>query len=757
MNFFFGKFSKNYPEQFEQRFYAGGKSDSTWYGGIKIGDYVFPIYKGKIKELWVADEFTQIPNRINKEGVLKFKLVKSFEEVAVSTQFLRYTNFSLDLNMVNKSVKSVKSGFFPITMEKSITDINQIDLNQRRNLYIAESNPIDPPQFQEMDIRLLVDSENNGYKIISIDIYINNAFEKYPPLWDLYLLKNKPGEYYTLLELLAYAKKDNATNKQSYLIAVLDELQVKGYFKVVSPVALYDDIIVGRKKTKSKKKEVYEEIDEDNEILDEDSTIDFEHYRKLLEENPNMILYGPPGTGKTYTAQKIIEYLEGKTTRENKSFEEIVGEERIKFITFHQSYSYEEFVEGIRPVFNEDEDSSNQVRYKIVNGIVKELAERAAFTQVSENSEIKGKTDINKNSQIYKISLGNRNNDTHIYQECKKNSYISIGWFDEEIKGWDKDEIFNHLKQKYSVDNPSNDAHSIDLFVNQMNIGDIVLVYDSPTTIRDIVIVDGEYHFQNDNPDLYAHRRTVKWIKHFEEPIEILDLNGGVRLTLKTVYLLPRIQFSDIRELLSSGKESPIEAKELAPCYLIIDEINRGNISKIFGELITLIEKDKRNKLKVTLPYSRKPFSFPSNIYIIGTMNTADRSIAILDTALRRRFTFVELEPDPEVVRVSDSGIIEDEIDLAMLLTKMNKKILKKYDRDHQIGHSYFMGLDSLSKFWNAWYYKIIPLLMDYFYNDAKSVSEIIGPQFIDPSTGEINRIDNDESQFIQAIKSIYL
>ncbi len=136
-------------------------------------------------------------------------------------------------------------------------------------------------------------------------------------------------------------------------------------------------------------------------------------------------------------------------------------------------------------------------------------------------------------------------------------------------------------------------------------------------------------------------------------------------------------------------------------------------------------------------------------------MNTADRSIAILDTALRRRFTFVELEPDPEVIRVSDSGIIEDEIDLALLLTKMNETILKKYDRDHRIGHSYFMDLDSMSKFWNAWYYKLIPLLMDYFYNDAKSVSEIIGSNFIDPKIGEIKRLDKDD--FIQAIKSIYL
>lgn len=206
--------------------------------------------------------------------------------------------------------------------------------------------------------------------------------------------------------------------------------------------------------------------------------------------------------------------------------------------------------------------------------------------------------------------------------------------------------------------------------------------------------------------------------------------------------------------MLSNDETEMTDAADKAPCYLIIDEINRGNISKIFGELITLIEKDKRDKLKITLPYSRKPFKLPSNIYIIGTMNTADRSIAILDTALRRRFTFFEIEPDPEVIKFSDSGIIEDDIELSRLLEKMNDRVQKKYDRDHRIGHSYLLELDNFSKFYNCWYYKIIPLLMDYFYNDLKSISEIIGKSFVDIENGKIKRLPKGE--FINSIKKIY-
>jgi 5-methylcytosine-specific restriction protein B len=185
--------------------------------------------------------------------------------------------------------------------------------------------------------------------------------------------------------------------------------------------------------------------------------------------------------------------------------------------------------------------------------------------------------------------------------------------------------------------------------------------------------------------------------------------------------------------------------------YLIIDEINRGNISNILGELITLLEKDKRlgedNEIITTLPYSKEPFAVPPNLHIIGTMNTADRSIALLDIALRRRFGFMEIEPNYKALQ--DKNI--KGVNLAKLLETLNKKIVKSIDKDHRIGHSYFLKVENIEDLKFVWYYEIIPLLEEYFYGDFEGLKKVIGDFIKD---GEINKgLDGDE--FITALNGI--
>ncbi len=192
---------------------------------------------------------------------------------------------------------------------------------------------------------------------------------------------------------------------------------------------------------------------------------------------------------------------------------------------------------------------------------------------------------------------------------------------------------------------------------------------------------------------------------------------------------------------------------------LIIDEINRANIAKVLGELITLIEDDKRlgqaNEVQVTLPYSGKPFGVPHNLTLLGTMNTADRSIALLDLALRRRFTFVEMAPDPTLLNPDVAGV-----NLQSLLLRLNKRVAALLDRDHQIGHSYLMGADDADGLHFAWYRRVVPLLQEYFYGDGERLQAVLGNAFVrlvppDPETksslgGAYEEVDRYEVQWLE-------
>ncbi|MFZ2922392.1 MAG: AAA family ATPase [Desulfosalsimonadaceae bacterium] len=271
-----------------------------------------------------------------------------------------------------------------------------------------------------------------------------------------------------------------------------------------------------------------------------------EKARSPIQTTQNLIFYGPPGTGKTYQiAHELIpQFMDEK-------------EKRYEFVTFHQSYSYEEFVEGIRPVMGETEDNKDNICYEIKRGIFKQIALRAT-------------------------------------------------------------------KQ----------------------------------------------------PDkAYA---------------------------------------------------------------IFIDEINRGNISKIFGELITLIELDKRIKpdgsgLKIRLPYSQEEFGVPVNLSIIGAMNTADRSIAFIDTALRRRFAFVEMMPDAELIRKTIGGDLGSMV--ADLLTNINDRIEFLYDRDHRIGHSYFLNIKNYLDLKTVFLRHVIPLLQEYFYGDWGKICLVLGCPYSEDGT----------------------
>lgn len=773
---YFGKFGVDKPEQITEKFYAAGSKGDTWYGGIEPGDLVYPIFEGKVIALWKAKGYTNKPNRINKNdpGVVEFEEVSSFSTPVPVAHFIRNPAFSLDINLLNKVVKSTKGcGFFEITLEgnQSVESLN-VDFSQKQNFYIALQDQ--PLPNDDQQIVVVIDNLKDT-RIINIIRRSGENIELYEPLMKLYESRNLQDERYTLKELLHFANNE-APNKAKYISTVLNELNKQGWYAVSNPVQLYDNILVGRRRTPKNKDtssasnnmspvSYMQEADEDVIEIQEN----YKRYAELLEFNPNLVLYGPPGTGKTYATKKIIEAFENSYSNRTVPFEQVEREGRVKFVTFHQSYSYEEFIEGIRPRFNTEEtsDSGGSLQYGIENGILKGMA-TAAFTQTLK-SELKSDllSNTKDSSRIWKVSLGKRSDD-QTYERCKQNNWIAVGWLsNHNLTGKNYEDIYDILQSEREPDAqaPGNDASTLDSIVNEMNEGDIVLIYDSPTTIRDVGVIRSGYKYLSN--ESFPHIREVAWLKEFEQPYDIYDANGRTRLTLKTIYELTRLNMSDIQQMIQADHATDVAAAQQAddpkPYYLIIDEINRGNISKIFGELITLIEKDKRQTLSVTLPYSQKPFTLPRNLYLIGTMNTADRSITALDTALRRRFAFVEIEPDYSVFtdpNLNLSAMVNDVVDLEKLLRTLNERILNHLDRDHRIGQAYFMDVLSISDLYHTWYYKVLPLISEYFYNDAAAVKKIVGSQFYDQYGSMIFLNQHREGQLIsefeRALMDIY-
>lgn len=393
----------------------------------------------------------------------------------------------------------------------------------------------------------------------------------------------------------------------------------------------------------------YKNIENNRQNNSDNKGYEMTHDDKKLTYPLNQILYGPPGTGKTYTTiAKAIEIIRGKKIGEEeindeekrralkKQFDEYVQSGQIKFVTFHQSYGYEEFVEGIKPVFDK-ESQGKGLEYKITNGIFKDICKNTIF---NVGDAIEGYTISYAGTELIKLKKKN------IPGEIPVPIYLI-------------EELVRLLKNR-------------------------------SITIEDIKNKSAA----DKNPEI----------------LEKYIVNGYTNL------------FTYLVEYYTEKSNRKSEKR-----VLIIDEINRGNISKIFGELITLIEPSKRlgadDEIMVELPYSKEKFGVPSNLYIIGTMNTADRSIALMDTALRRRFEFVEMMPEYDNLnKINIKGI-----NIGEMLKTINERIEYLYDRDHTIGHAYFMDVTDIKTLANVFKNKILPLLQEYFYDDWEKIRLVLG------------------------------
>lgn len=467
----------------------------------------------------------------------------------------------------------------------------------------------------------------------------------------------------------------------------------------------------------------------ENYIVDTKEGDDAKVSSRNNQISKNTILYGPPGTGKTYNvcnkALEIIDHEKYKDIMDNplkrdevvREFNKLKEDGLIGFCTFHQSYSYEDFVEGLR--------SDRNGGFEPKDGIFKQICESASVKAQIELP--KYEFDQNQIS-VHKMSLGDTSSkEDNIYEYCIKNNCISLGWGEniDYSNCNDRESIKQIFKENFpeSSDN-SFDINAINRFKHIIQEGDLVIISQGNHKARAIGKITGDYYYDSNTEIRYNHFRKVEWLYN-GEAIDVKRILKDKVFSQQSIYTFYNedLKFDNIKELIS---EKPIENKS-KNYVLIIDEINRGNISKIFGELITLIEEDKRigerNELKVTLPYSNESFGVPNNLYIIGTMNTADRSIALLDTALRRRFDFEEYMPNEELLSRDVEGI-----NVSKLLKTINARIEFLLDRDHTIGHAYFIkenltfeDLVSIMK------NKIIPLLQEYFYDDFEKIEMVLG------------------------------
>lgn len=480
--------------------------------------------------------------------------------------------------------------------------------------------------------------------------------------------------------------------------------------------------------------------------------------KKEIPEKPmpistvNLILYGPPGTGKTFSTAAEAVRLCGEQVPEDRTelmavYKKLIEAERIEFVTFHQSMSYEEFVEGLRPETNgahEQELDAEEVdtagfRLKVEDGVFKRICERARL----DSGEDSGDRRLDRTRPIFKVALGRRfQEEAQIGKALDANEIRhgwsgKIDWSDERFEDWL--EIKSELEHRTGkeVSGHAGELVCTYSFRSDMQMGDYVVVSDGRDRMRAFGKITSGYFFEAD-AEHHPHRRSVKWLWRDDNGTERARFYpNGFRQ--HTVYKLngALVDWDGLEEVVL-GVDRSIPAEGARPHVLIIDEINRANISKVFGELITLLESDKRlradNEIRLTLPYSKRLFGVPANLHVIGTMNTADRSIALLDTALRRRFTFREMMPNASVL---EDAAHSCGINLPRLLSTINERIEYLYDREHQIGHAYFTGCSSRAAVDEVMRHKVIPLLAEYFFEDWAKIAAVLGD--LESHEGPIN------------------
>ena len=511
--------------------------------------------------------------------------------------------------------------------------------------------------------------------------------------------------YYSLDRLRVIGERMGMSNTQNATIADIQKFLIKE--RKGRDIHEYGRFLNDIWKESDSTLDMAEQSGEGEETME---TTNIDKYIQLLETNKNMILTGAPGTGKTYLAKQIA-----KQILNVESDEELQNDKCFGFVQFHPSYDYTDFVEGLRPT---KENQSGFIGFKRQDGVFKAFCKQAILSETADADTL---SDINDNPTVWKVSLGGTY-DNPTRTDCLNNGYIRIGWHEYG----DKEDFNDYEDYQFGGKNV------LRAFQSGMQIGDLVVSCYSAKEVDAIGVVTGEYEYHAEGGD-YPRYRNVKWlVKGIKE--NILEINNNKTFTLSTVYKASITAEAALKIVQKYSKNNMLALRKEAAVF-VIDEINRGEISKIFGELFFSIDPGYRGVAgRVKTQYQnlieegdafKDGFYVPENVYIIGTMNDIDRSVESMDFAMRRRFAWKEVTAEDSMQMLNGTPY-EDEAKKRM--QSLNNAILKVrgLGEAYQIGAAYFKKIDKYNgDFQKLWDFHLKGLLFEYLRGNMNAEDQL--------------------------------